>query len=85
MFPARVAISVGGLRFWITPEITSTSAARKDSGSSSRSVSRVRSTQKFPSRSVCRRVRPRINAATTAIPTAADRKFCTVSPMACTV
>ena len=77
-----VAISVGGLRFWITPETTSTSAARKDSGSSSRRLILVRSTQKFPSRSVFRRIRPRINAATTAIPTAADRKFCTVRPIA---
>ena len=83
--PAMVATSNGGLRFWITPETTSTSAARNDSGSSTRRLILVRSTQKFPSRSVCRRISPRISAATTAMPTAADRKFCTVNPSACTV
>ncbi len=45
----------------MTPaKITSTARPAIESGSSSRSVSRVRSTQKFPSRSVCVRVNPRI-------------------------
>ncbi len=44
---------------------------------------RVRSTQKFPIVSERRRVRPRISATTTAIPTAAETKFCTVSPAIC--
>ena len=83
--PVTVAISIGGLRFWITPDTTSTSAARNDNGNSTRRLILVTSTQKFPNRSVCRRISPRISAATTAIPTAADRKFCTVNPIACTV
>ena len=41
---------------------------------------RVRSTQKFPSVSAPRRVMPRMMATTTAMPAAADTKFCTVSP-----
>ncbi len=38
------------------------------------------STQKLPSRSDERRENPRIKATTTAIPTAAETKFCTVRP-----
>lgn len=45
---------------------------------------RVRSTQKLPIRSVRSRARPRTTAIATASPTAADKKFCTVSPAACT-
>ena len=48
-------------------------------GSSSRSVPRVRSTQKLPSRSVRDRVKPRIIAIATASPTAADMNCCTIS------
>ena len=51
-----------------------------DSGSSSRIVARVRSTQKLPSLSVRDRVNPRIIAIATTRPTAADTKFCTASP-----
>ena len=43
-------------------------------------VARVRSTQKLPSRSVRERAKPRSSAMATEIPTAADRKFWTVSP-----
>ena len=49
-------------------------------GSRMRIVMRVRSTQKLPSRSVWVRVRPRMRATATAMPTAADRKFCTARP-----
>ncbi len=41
---------------------------------------RTRSTQKFPIVSLRRRASPRISATATEIPTAADTKFCTVSP-----
>ena len=41
---------------------------------------RVMSTQKFPIRSVSRRVSPRIRATATAMPVAAERKFWTVNP-----
>ena len=49
-------------------------------GSSSRRMTRVRSTQKLPSRSVWVRVKPRISAMATAMPTAAETKFCTARP-----
>ena len=41
---------------------------------------RVRSTQKLPMVSADRRARPRMNAATVAIPAAAETKFWTVRP-----
>ena len=48
-----------------------------------RRVVRVRSTQKLPTVSERRRARPRISAAMTAMPAAADTKFCTVRPTIC--
>ena len=44
---------------------------------------RVRSTQKFPMVSERWRVKPRIRATATAMPTAAEAKFWTVSPIIC--
>ncbi len=41
---------------------------------------RYRSCQKFPIPEVERRTSPRITAASTAMPTAADTKFCTARP-----
>ena len=41
---------------------------------------RVRSCQKLPSSLPLRRAKPRITAARTAMPTAAETKFCTASP-----
>ena len=41
---------------------------------------RVRSTQKLPTVWARRRARPRMSAAMTAMPAAADTKFCTVRP-----
>ena len=46
-----------------------------------RTVERVRSTQKLPSVFARRRARPRMNAAITAMPAAADTKFCTARPI----
>ena len=43
-------------------------------------IVRVRSTQKLPIVAEPRRARPRISATATAMPTAADTKFCTVRP-----
>ena len=51
-----------------------------DSGSSSRIMIRVTSTQKLPSLSVRDRMNPRTSAIATTMPTAADMKFCTASP-----
>ena len=44
---------------------------------------RVRSTQKLPSVSALRRAKPRIIATSTAMPTAAETKFCTARPAIC--
>ena len=44
---------------------------------------RTRSTQKLPMRSVLERVNPRITATATAMPTAAETKFCTARPAIC--
>ena len=41
---------------------------------------RYRSTQKFPTVLAERRAKPRMTAASTAMPSAAETKFCTASP-----
>ena len=56
-------------------------AAITASGSRMRTTILVRSTQKFPSVLERRRTRPRISATATAMPTAAETKFWTVSPI----
>ncbi len=62
-----------------TPWDTSTTANTSASGSRMRMTVRVRSTQKLPRSCECAvRVIPRIIATTTAMPAAADTKFCTV-------
>ena len=48
-----------------------------ENGISSRRMDRVMSTQKLPSRSVLVRMKPRISAIATTMPTAAETKFCT--------
>jgi hypothetical protein len=68
-----------------TPVATSTIANTNEIGSRMRTTPRVRSTQKLPSRSVPERTNPRISAIATAMPTAAETTFCTVSPAICTV
>ena len=55
-----------------------------ENGISSRTVTRVMSTQKLPSRSVWFLVKPRISAIATTMPTAAERKFCTARAAICT-
>ena len=54
-------------------------ATMNDSGSSTRSVERTRSTQKLPSVRRPRRTMPRMIAIAIAMPAAADTKFCTAS------
>ena len=63
----------------------STIATMNENGSRIRSVPRVRSTQKLPIVPVRRAASPRTSAIAMAIPTAADTKFCTASPISCTV
>ena len=58
----------------------STIAATIAIGSRTRSVIRVRSTQKLPSAWVRLRAKPRTSATATAMPTAADTKFWTARP-----
>lgn len=79
-----VATSWKPWKFCTTPFATRTRAKTIASGSSRRSTIRVRSTQKLPTRSVLFRVNPRISAATIAMPTAAETKFCTARPAICT-
>ena len=71
------------LKFWITPCETSTTANTAHIGRRMRVIVRVRSTQKFPIVRAPVRAMPRMIATTTAIPTAADTKFCTVRPSIC--
>ncbi len=52
-------------------------------GSSTKRVMRVRSTQKLPTLFADARAKPRMTATATAMPVAAETKFCTVSPVIC--
>ena len=52
-------------------------------GSRIRIVMRTRSTQKLPRFGVALRAKPRTTATATAMPTAADTKFCTARPAIC--
>ena len=79
-WPANVVTSVPADRFCTAPSATSTTAPTTAMGSRIRKHPRTRSTQKFPTRSVRDRAKPRTRATATAIPTAADAKFCTASP-----
>jgi hypothetical protein len=63
-----------------TPVAIRSTAPRNAIGSRMRIVLRTRSTQKLPSVSLRVREKPLTSATATAIPTAADRKFCTASP-----
>ena len=83
--PVSVVTSWKLEKFWITPPMSSTIAPNVAMGSRMRTVPRVRSTQKLPSVFVLIEARPRTRATATAIPTAAERKFCTVNPTNCTV
>ncbi|MNJ70555.1 hypothetical protein D3C77_670260 [compost metagenome] len=67
----------------MTPWLTSASASTKDSGSSTYIVQRTISAQKLPIVAELWRDRPRISANSTAMPVAADTKFCTVSASIC--
>lgn len=78
--PSTPVTSTPGANDMAAPSPTSTIAATKEIGSSTRVTPRVRSTQKLPRRSVPERAKPRTSATVTAMPTAADTKFCTVSP-----
>ncbi len=60
-----------------------TTASSVDSGSSTYTVLRVRSTQKLPIPFTERRAKPRIKAKATAIPVAAEKKFCTAKASIC--
>ena len=68
----------------MTPWLMSTTVNTTASGTSTRVRVRVMSTQKLPMVDEARRARPRMRATATAIPTAAETKFCTASPAICT-
>ena len=85
VLPASVVISVKPLKFCTTPPAIRMIAPTIASGSSSRNDPRNRSTQKLPIVPDLRRAKPRTRATATAMPTAADTKFCTARPASCTV
>ena len=82
--PARVVTAVPEEKFCTAPSATRTMVPTTAMGSRIRRQPRTRSTQKLPTRSVRDRVKPRIRATATAMPTAAEAKFCTASPAICT-
>ncbi|GAA3159240.1 hypothetical protein GCM10020001_099080 [Nonomuraea salmonea] len=81
--PVRVVTCWTPERFCTTPPATSTSAPAKAIGSRMRSVPRTRSTQKLPIVADSRRAKPRTRATATAMPAAAETKFCTASAAIC--
>ncbi len=81
--PSSVVASTVPAKVCGMPCQTHTSAPITEIGSSRYSVMRVRSAQKLPIVFVVRRAKPRITATATAMPAAADRKFCTVRPNIC--
>ncbi len=72
-----------GLRFCTTPCETRKSAPTIEIGSSTHSVARTMSTQKFPSVSFSRCAMPRMNAMATEMPTAAETKLWYARPAIC--
>jgi hypothetical protein len=78
--PASVRTVVPAEKFCTIPARTKTTAPTTAIGSRIRTRVRVRSTQKLPSWSVFRRANPRTSAMATAMPTAAETKFCTARP-----
>ena len=78
--PAKVVASVPEERFCTAPSASSRMVADDRERQQDAQQLRTRSTQKLPIRSVRLRVKPRISATATAMPTAAETKFCTASP-----
>jgi hypothetical protein len=72
-----VGTTCAGWKLSITPPASSTMANRKLSGTNTRTNDRTVSTQKFPNVVVRVRITPRMNAAASAIPMAADKNWCT--------
>ena len=79
-WPATVVTMWVACRFCSAPWAIRTTAATTAIGRRTRTTIRVRSTQKFPRVFDCLRTSPRMRATATAMPTAADTKFCTASP-----
>ena len=78
--PVIVVTVCGSARFCTVPAAIRSTVATMLSGSRMRKLPRVRSTQKLPTRLVRERAKPRTSATTTAMPTAAEAKFCTARP-----
>ena len=77
--PASVVSVWSPAKFCTTPPSTRITAPTNAIGNRIRNTMRYRSTQKLPSRSVRVRANPRTRATATAIPTAAEAKFCTAN------
>ena len=82
--PVSVEITWVRLKLSITPVAIKMMAPMTEIGSKTRITTRVRSTQKLPSRLVLCRMKPRTSAIATTMPTAALTKFCTARPAICT-
>ena len=83
--PSGPMTSTPARRLITTPMATRATAATAAIGSRIRVQPRTMSTHALPSRSVRLRTKPRTRATATAMPTAADTKFWTVSPAIWTV
>ena len=81
--PSRVVTSRYFAKFWMAPCCTRMSATTSESGSSTYSVPRTRSTQKLPILPALLRAMPRTSATAQAMPTAADAKLWNASWVIC--
>ena len=79
--PSRAVTATPPDSDWIMPWVRNSAAKIRPRGSNTRTTARVRSTQKLPITLLRTRQNPRTTATATAIPTAAETKFCTVSPI----
>ena len=80
LFLLLPGITSYGLSLWTTPWVVKNIAKTIDRGNSIYNVDLVKSTQKLPKFLVFVFINPLIKTISTHIPTAADKKFCTVSP-----
>ena len=78
--PSTVCACTGPSNVCTTPCETSRTASTSESGTSTYSVPRTRSAQKLPMVPLAERAMPRTSATATAMPTAAETKFCVASP-----
>ena len=81
--PSSVFTCAGPSKVITLPRATRTTAMISESGIRMYSTPRTMSAQKFPMPFWCERVKPRTRATATAMPVAAETKFCTANPANC--